>query len=413
MVKAGGPLSHLRVVDLTDKRGWLTGRILADLGATVVKVEPPGGDPDRVDRRAVPGMPSGGQNPAWLAFNRGKKSVTVDVARQAGRDLLMALIRRSDVVIESFPPGTMAAIGLGYDDLVSANPAVVLTSISPFGQTGPYAHWASADIVVGAMGGAVWPNGDPDRPPVRIGTDQYFLHASAEATLHTLAAVRHAAQTGQGQHVDVAAQLAAIRTLMTAATMPCTDGSVADRCTFGQPTPRQPYRRVYRCADGYVMISPKFGPGPLGIIQWLREAQAVPASLTDLTDEQLASPTVTEDLPWFADELSAALEAFLATRHKSILADEALARRLMLAPITNVADLVDDQHLAARGYFTEVKYEGAGVLATPWEWAKMTASPLVAASGTVAPGADNIEVWCGRAGLAESELARHRGTGLI
>ncbi|TXK40296.1 hypothetical protein FR742_12425 [Nonomuraea sp. C10] len=129
------------------------------------------------------------------------------------------------------PPGALAAV----------NPRVVLAGVTPFGQTGPYARHAAGDLVVAATGGAVWLSGDPDRPPVRISSGQYFLHAAAEAVVHTLVAVRHARLTGRGQHVDVSAQLATIRSLMNAVPGPYTDGSVVDRASFGEPVPGLPY----------------------------------------------------------------------------------------------------------------------------------------------------------------------------
>ncbi|PZG09651.1 CoA transferase [Nonomuraea aridisoli] len=183
-----GPLAGLRVLYLTTERAWLSGRMLADLGGVVTLVEPPGGHPSRLDRR--PGAPPGRPNPAWPAFNRGKRSVTLDLARPGGRELFLRLAAGVDVVVESYDPGTLQERGLGHDALAAVNPRIVLTSVTPFGRSGPYARHASADLVVAAMGGAVWLNGDPDRAPVRISADQYFLHAAAEAVVHTLVA-RH------------------------------------------------------------------------------------------------------------------------------------------------------------------------------------------------------------------------------
>jgi crotonobetainyl-CoA:carnitine CoA-transferase CaiB-like acyl-CoA transferase len=401
------------VIDLTDRRGWLAGRILADLGATVVKVEQPGGDPDREDRRVAPSISGGGPNPAWLAYNRGKRSVTLDLASPVGRGLLLRLVRKADVVIESSAPGSMARLGLGYSDMAAVNPSLVATSISPFGQTGPYAGWAATDLTVGAMGGAVWPTGDPDRPPLRIGTDQYFLHASAEAALHTIVGAYHAARSGQGQHVDVSAQLAAVRTLMNAACGPYTDGTAVHRAKFGEPTERSPYRVLYQCADGYVMASLTFGPGVGGIVQWLREDDALPASLDSLTPEQLASPTVATDMTGFPAQLNTAVAQMFGRYPKRKLADDALARRIMLLPINNAADLLQDEQLTARDFFAEVDYHGAGALVTPWQWVKATATPLAPAMGTTGPGADNTEIWSQLAGLTLDELAEHRLTGVI
>jgi crotonobetainyl-CoA:carnitine CoA-transferase CaiB-like acyl-CoA transferase len=247
---AAGALSPYRVLDLTTERSWLTGKLLADLGATVTKVEPPGGDPGRL-RGPYAGDRAGAETSlAWWAYNRGKRSVTLALDTADGRDLLLRLAGQADAVLESFRPGQLEDYGLRYDVLAGASPALVLTRVTPFGQHGPYAGFAANDLILAAIGGAAWMSGDADRAPVRISTPQYFLHAAAEAAVHTTAALYHAAVTGQGQQIDVSAQLATVRTLMNAVPHPHTDGRVLQRSTFGAPNAVNPYRSVYRCADG-------------------------------------------------------------------------------------------------------------------------------------------------------------------
>ena len=153
-------------------------------------------------------------------------------------------------MLESFRPGQLEDYGLGYDVLAAARPAVVLTRVSPFGQDGPYARFAASDLILAAIGGAAWMAGDADRAPVRISTPQYFLHAAAEAAVHTCAALYHAAATGQGQQIDVSAQLATVRTLMNAVPYPHTDGRVLERSTFGAPNAVVPYRSVTGAPTG-------------------------------------------------------------------------------------------------------------------------------------------------------------------
>jgi benzylsuccinate CoA-transferase BbsF subunit len=387
----------------------LAGRLLADLGATVFRVEPPGGDADRFTGALARG---GGKrpNPEWHAFNRGKLSVTADIRRPAGRGLILDLLRRCDVVIESFTPGDLEGLGLGYDELAAANPAVVLTRISPFGQSGPYARFAATDLIVAAMGGAVWVNGDPDRPPVRISADQYFAHAAAEAALHTIAAGYHAARTGQGQCIDVSAQLATMRTLHNALAGPATDGTVVDRASYGQPSPRMPYQQLFQCADGYVAALLWFGP--MSYLDWLRDAGSLPAELAEITAEQVESPTLLADLPWFASSVNSALSLFIRLRGKRELAADALARRIILAPVSNVADLSQDAQLTARGYFTDVDYAGIGRLRTAHNWAKLGRTPLVAPRGTAAPGAHNDAVRGSQPRRPRAGRAQTDGVGL-
>ncbi|MFI6995659.1 CaiB/BaiF CoA transferase family protein [Nonomuraea wenchangensis] len=401
-----GALAGLRVLDLTTERAWLSGRVLADLGAQVTLVEPPGGDPARLDRRA--GAPPGRPNPAWPAFNRGKRSVTLDLARPGARELFLRLARAADVVIESYERETLQGRGLGHAALSAVNPRLVLVSVTPFGRTGPYAGHAAADLVVAAMGGAVWTNGDLDRPPVRISSGQYFLHAAAEAVVHTLAAVRHARRTGRGQHVDVSAQLAAIRTLMNAVPGPYTDGSVVDRASFGAPVPGQPYRHLFGCRDGHVLATVPFGPGPAGYVAWLRDEGFLPPALAAYDAGRLGSPTLAADDPSFPGLLTGALAAYFLTETKAELTRKALARRLMVAPVNTVTDLMADEQLAARDYFLTT-----GDLRVPGVWARLPASPLAGGGHVAGPGADNETVWRDEAGLSAEELSRHRGEGTI
>ncbi|MER6983392.1 CoA transferase, partial [Streptomyces carpinensis] len=369
-----GPVPGLRVLDLTTERAWLSGRILADLGAVVTLVEPPGGHPQRQDRRA--GAPPGRPNPTWPAFNRGKRSVTLDLTRPRGRELFLRLAATADVVVESFDPGTLQRWGLGHEALAAVNPRTVLTCVTPFGGTGPWAGHAAADLVLAAMGGAVWISGDPDRPPVRTSSDQYFLHAAAEAVVHTLVAVRHARRTGQGQQVTVSAQLAAVRTLMNAVPGPYTDGSAVDRSSFGEPTATQPWRGMFACRDGHILATVPFGPGPQGYVGWLRDEGCLTPRLAAYSDEQLRSATLATDDPAFPVLLSDALAAYFGTETKAVLTRKALARRLMVAPVNTVADLLADEQLADRGYFRTAELDDVGTVRVPGTWARLSGSPL-------------------------------------
>ena len=210
-------LAGYSVLDLTVERGWLCGRLFADLGAEVIKVEPPGGDPGRAKGLfADPVRPHIEENLSWWFQNRGKSSVVLDLDDAADRGRLLELVDDADVVIESFAPGWLDARGVGREVLLARKPSLVVTSITPFGCTGPYADWSATDLTVAATTGELWLTGDVDRPPLRISSEQLFLHAGAEAAVHTLVALWHAQRTGDGQHVDVSAQLAGVRCLMNA-----------------------------------------------------------------------------------------------------------------------------------------------------------------------------------------------------
>jgi crotonobetainyl-CoA:carnitine CoA-transferase CaiB-like acyl-CoA transferase len=201
-------LSPYRVLDLTTERGMFCGQLLGDLGADVITIEPPGGSSARRLGPFYRDMPHPDHSLFWWAFNRNKRSITLDITSRDGQVILRRLVASAHFLIESDTPGALAAYGLGYDDLAALNPALVYVSITPFGQDGPKAHYADSDLIILAAGGPLVLTGDDDRPPVRVSVPQAYLHASAEAAVAALIAHHERQRSGRGQHVDVSAQQA-------------------------------------------------------------------------------------------------------------------------------------------------------------------------------------------------------------
>ena len=161
-------LSPYRVLDLTDEKGQLTGKLFGDLGADVIKVEKPGGDPSRNLGPFYHDEVDPEKSLNWFAFNTSKRGITLDIEKSEGQELFKKLVKTADFVIESFPPGYMDNLGLGYSDLEKVNPGIIMAAITPFGQTGPYRDLKAPDIVLWAMGGRMFAIGDADRPPLRM-----------------------------------------------------------------------------------------------------------------------------------------------------------------------------------------------------------------------------------------------------
>ncbi|MCS5636592.1 MAG: CoA transferase, partial [Myxococcota bacterium] len=197
-------LSPYRVVDFTDERGLLCGQILADLGADVIRVEPPGGSSARRVGPFVGDEPGAERSLHWWAYARNTRSVMLDIEADDDREALLRLIAGADFVIESDRPGRMAELGLGYADLAPSNPGLVYVSITPFGQTGPKADWLGPDLVAMAAGGHAYLTGETDRPPLRVSIPQAHAHAGSDAAVGALVAHFARRKTGRGQHVDVA-----------------------------------------------------------------------------------------------------------------------------------------------------------------------------------------------------------------
>jgi crotonobetainyl-CoA:carnitine CoA-transferase CaiB-like acyl-CoA transferase len=412
--RSPGALAPYRILDLTTERAWFTGKLLADLGADVIKVEPPGGDPGRVKGPYAGDLASPENSLQWWAFNRGKRSITLDPGSADGRGLFLRLVADAHAVLESFEPGLLEQWGLGLDDLIEANPRIVLTRITPFGQTGPFAHLKATDLILAAIAGPAWMSGDADRPPVRTSTPQYFQHAAAEAVVHTAAALYHAAVTGVGQQIDVSAQLAASRTTMNALATPFIDGTILERSTFGEPTPAQPYRSIYHCADGHIMAAVGFGPGLKGYLGWLRaEGRTLPAFLEDLTDDDFGPTLLAKQPPDFPSRVSDVLSEFFATRGKQELTTQALVHRLMVVPINNIADIYGDDQLNSRDYFQPVEHDGLGEVSYPSTWAHLTQTPLANNARAPRIGEHNTEILTGELGVEPADMGLYQEAGIV
>ena len=204
-------LSVYRALDLTDEKGFLCGKVLGDLGVDVIKVERPGGDPSRSIGPFYHGTPDSNKSLYWFAFNASKRGITLNLEHPEGRDIFKKLSATADFVIESFPPGYMDTLGIGYTSLSAANSGLIMTSITPFGQTGPYKDRKASDITILAMSGLMSICGDSDRAPLRMCLDQSYYLAGGQAAAGALVALQDRSVSGEGQHVDVSIYELAVR----------------------------------------------------------------------------------------------------------------------------------------------------------------------------------------------------------
>ncbi|MGB1733529.1 MAG: CoA transferase, partial [Acidimicrobiales bacterium] len=246
-------LEPYRVLDLTDERGQLAGMMLADLGAEVILIEPPEGSRSRAVGPFVQGREGDPEASLWFwSYNRGKRSLTLDLDTEEGQSRLKALVKGADVIIESSDVGKMASRGLSYEDLSALNPQIIFTSISPYGQTGPKSSWRATDLTVAAAGMQMNMQGDDDRPPLRIPLDQSFLHASAEAGAATLIALHERNRSGTGQHVDVSAQQALTCAVQSTSLAHLYNAQEAGRMSGGAKLGPFKIRLRSPASDGYV-----------------------------------------------------------------------------------------------------------------------------------------------------------------
>ena len=203
---APAALDDIRVLDLAGEIGQYCTKLLADLGADVIKIEPPGGDPVRRLPPFLSDEDGADKSLYWLNLNTNKRSMTLDLENPEDRTTFEKLVATADVVVETYQPGYLDSLGLGYEGLSKLKPDIILTSITGFGQTGPHAKYKAPDIVGVAMGGIMWLAGDPQDPPNVPPWKQGYISASIHAAGGTLTALYHRDVTGEGQHVDVSMQ---------------------------------------------------------------------------------------------------------------------------------------------------------------------------------------------------------------
>ena len=381
-------LGPYRVLDLTEGGFNWCGKVLGDMGADVIKIEPPGGSPTRDIGPFFHDQISRETSLFWNAYCVNKRSVTLDVETGEGRETFRRLAGTADIVIESFAPGFMASLGLGYDDLSRENPGLIMTSITPFGQTGPYADYKATDIIGWSMGGMQYICGDADRPPVRITSPQAELNAGGQALAGTMAAFWYRQQTGLGQHVDVSMQVAVVWTLMNATPYPPLHGINQERDGAFHSLGPLTIRLVFRCKDGYVTVNPSV-PTLKKTVEWMAEESAAPEWLLKFDIESLdrlamASGNDSEAVDKF-HKIQRLVESFFLGKTKDVLFERALSHRLLLAPCNTVQDVSDNSQLAARDFWIDLDVpQAAEKIRHLGPYIKMSESPLkirVAAPG--------------------------------
>jgi crotonobetainyl-CoA:carnitine CoA-transferase CaiB-like acyl-CoA transferase len=380
-MKGAFMLDDVRVLDLSDGGALLCGQILADLGADVVQIEPPGG----AGARRIGPFAGGTAHPEhslhWWSYARGKRGHVLDLDTVGGQVELRELVSDADVLIESFTPGSLAQRGLGYADLAAANPALIVVSITPFGQDGPKGAWAATDVTLMAAAGPLALTGDHDRPPVRVSVPQAFLHAGAEAAVGTLVALHERRHSGLGQHVDVSAQQAA--TLATQSHTLCAAvGAPSNRrVAGGVQVGANRVRFTYPAKDGYVSITHLFGStiGPVTrrLMEWVFECGFCDEATRD--KDWIAYTTLLlsgTEPPEEFERVKETIAACTAAHTKAELLEVARERALLMAPVRTLRDVIESEQLTARAWFVPVPVPGFDAVPHPGPFARFSASPI-------------------------------------
>jgi crotonobetainyl-CoA:carnitine CoA-transferase CaiB-like acyl-CoA transferase len=412
-------LEPYRVIDLTNHRGLLCGQILADLGADVIQVEPPGGSSGRRIGPFAGDVVDAERSLFWWAYARNKRGVTLDLSRDAGRELFRRLVAGADFVIESERPGTLAAWGLDHTALAEVNPRIITVSISPFGQAGPKADWAESDLVLLAAGGPLVLQGDEDRAPVRLPVPQAYLHAAAEAAVAALVAHHEHARSGLGQHVDVSAQQAVALATQSYILCDALGAPEVRRTAGGLKHGRLSLRLLFPAADGFVAITFLFGSA-IGafsrrLMHWIHEEGGCDRATRDKDWIAYTTLLVSGEEPIAEFERVKRLVAdFTRARTKAELLAAAVERDLLIAPVATIDEVAASTQLAARDYWRALPARELGRdVRYPGAFARFGRTPLRAGRPAPRLGEHDREVYQGELGLDDAALARLAAEGCI
>ncbi|MDP2661796.1 MAG: CoA transferase [Dehalococcoidia bacterium] len=411
-------LSPFRALDLTGELGFLCGKILGDLGADVIKIEPPGGDPARNRGPFCCDQPDPEKSLYWLAYNNNKRGITLNLEQATGRDLFLRLAREAHFVIESFRPGYLDGLDLGYAALRRANPGLVMVSITPYGQTGPYAGYQASDLELMAMGGAMSVTGDADRPPVRVSFPQSPLWAGMHAAMGAMVAHYHRTVTGEGQYVDVSAQASVTWALSHAPsfwsvnrTIPAREGGYLT----GRSITGAKMRVVFPCKDGYLNFIVYGGPAGRHtnreLVKWMDERGMATEWLKTKNWDEFDIATVTqEDI----DRIEEPAEAFFRTLTKGEFFQRVLEHEMLGYPLATAEDALVDRQLQERGYWQELEHPELGrSVSYPGPFAHMSEGGCGVWRKAPLIGEHNQEIYAGELGLSKAELVMLKEAGVI
>jgi benzylsuccinate CoA-transferase BbsE subunit len=405
-------MAPFRVLDMADESGVFCTKILAALGADVIKVEPPGGDPARNIGPFLDDKPDPEKSLHWFTYNLNKRSITLDISSSRGKELFKSLAAKSDFLVECFAPGYMESLGLGYEQLKAINPRLIMTSITPFGAAGPFSKFKGSNLVCMAMSGFLNTVGDEDRPPVQIATPAAYIEAGLQAAAATMVAFWSRQQIGKGQHIDMSVREAIMEQFINPGFLFKAKGIIPTRDATGVHLPGKPTNRgVAKCKDGYVL----YHTGHFSSRQPLREFLDSEGAAGELMDSKWdpifkKGDAVTIELRKKIDER---FREFAPRHTKKELVMKAQEMGAQLAKEQTISDVFEDPHLRDRGYFVKVEhpelgrtieYGGSPFKSTAMTWTYSRRAPLI--------GEHNQEIY-NELGLSEQEIQNLKTGGII
>jgi crotonobetainyl-CoA:carnitine CoA-transferase CaiB-like acyl-CoA transferase len=384
----GTILSGYRILDLTDEKGMFSTRLLADMGAEVIRVEKPGA-------RSVESAADFGY------LNAGKRSISLDLEKGAGCEVFKRLVGTADVVVETGPPGYLASLGLGYPELSEINPRLVMAAVTDFGQSGPYRKYKSCDLVVAALGGWLSVCGESQAPLKPFGNQAYYA-TSLFATNGIMLALWHRHVTGKGQYLDISVMECVAATLDHVLVRYFYEGTVAKR--QGSQHWNSAFR-IFPCRDGYILLS-LFQQWET-LVDWL-ESEGMAEDLTDMKWRD--SEARLKGL----DHIMDVLEKWTLGHTVAELVETGQLMHFPWAGVTSAKGLLNSPQLAERNYFTEVEYPEAGKkYKSPGAACKLSRSPWQVGNSVPNLGEHNLDIYHRELGLSVSEIGALEKEGIV
>jgi CoA:oxalate CoA-transferase len=401
-----GPLTALRIIEYsTSTAAAAGGKILADLGAEVIKVEPPRtGDPARYHGPFPNDLPDPERSGLFLSLNANKQGITLDPAQPTGRELLHRLLTEADVFVHNWSPSQAETLGLAHDALLQRHAHLIVTAVTPYGSAGPYANHQGADITACAAGGVSVGTGFPDRSPLTLPLELGAHFASVAAAAATLFATFGRDVTGRGQFVDVS-ETDVLAILLAGYGIPTYIYRGVTGMRAGRHMSLGLYpNAVFECQDGFVCLDcPQLAQwnrllGVMGNPPWVNEPR--------YRDRR----QVTEQYP---QEVDALMAPWLMARDKATIFAQTQAQRIPAGPVNTMQDVVEDGHLGDRQYFVKVERDDTGPLTYPGAPYRFGQTPWTMRCPAPRLGEHNEKVYGGRLGVSRAELLFLWQTGII
>jgi len=388
-------LEGIQVLDLADEKASFCSKLLADLGARVIKIERPGGDPSRKMGPFVEDSPNPEKSVSFFTNNTNKLGITLNLEHEDGKEIFFKLLEKTDIVLETFPPDYLIQKGLGFDVLSCVNLKLIQVSVTGFGEGGPRSQYKSCDLVASAFGGQMYVTGSPSTPPLKPFGEQSYYTASLFAAVSILLALRNRAQTGKGEHIDISLQESAVSALDHVMVRYFYEKTIAKR--QGGVYWNHSFC-ILSCKDGHVLLAP-FQQWET-LVEWM-ESERMAEDLADkkYRDEEYCIAHI--------DHILQVLEQWTRTHTAQELFESGQVMRFPWAPICSLKEVLNNPQLKARGFFINVKHlelkRSISYPGTPYKFGHSPAgrwkrSPLI--------GEDNVRIYQGELGLSDEEYKK-------